>query len=182
MSQHTPHRTGKKRVLKADGALLEAQLLEEVGDGVDHAHLIVEADDVVEDGQGADILDVGHRHPESNDPLSGDHRVGAESPVSGQVRHVRRFREQQDVQTAVPHKRCASGDALAMSLSLHLPLLLLLVGRERRTPETSRGIYQSRGSKNSLAAPHSGHTQSSGSSSKEVPGGMSASGSPSAGS
>jgi hypothetical protein len=69
-------------------------MVEVMSDGVDHSHFIVKPDYMVVIGQGFNILDVRHGNPQGYLPVWGNHGIGAEPSIPGQVEHVGRLGEQ----------------------------------------------------------------------------------------
>ena len=111
MGQHAHHGVGQKGIFQPNASLLNTEMFEMVGDGMDHPHLVFEAGDVVEKGQSLHVLHIGRGDAQGHFSFTRDHRIGAQTAVACQIGHVRRFHEEQDVESSRLHQPGAACDA-----------------------------------------------------------------------
>ncbi len=119
MSHHAHHGLGQEGVFEADRPFADAKMLEVVRDGVDHADLILEADDVIEMSQLLHILNICGRHAERHFAIFGDHGISAQASVASQVEHVGWLGQQEHVNAQMAHVLPALRQPVQVDLFIH---------------------------------------------------------------
>jgi len=111
MGQHAHHGVSEKRIFQPHASFLNLKMFEMVGNGMDHPHLVFETGEVIETRQPLHILHIRRGDAQGDLSLLRDHRIGAQTAVTGQIGHIRRFGKEQDVESCRLHQPGTTGDA-----------------------------------------------------------------------
>ena len=112
VSKHPHHRLREEGVFEAHRPFLDTEVLEVVGDRVDHPDFVFESGDRVEKGKLPYVLHVRRRDPQSDLAFVRYQGIGAKSAVAGEIEHVCRLGEEQGVEPSFMHETATSGEAL----------------------------------------------------------------------
>jgi len=125
MGQHAHHGVGQKGIFQPRVSFLNLKMFEMVGNGMDHSHLVLKTGDQIEAGQPLHVYHVRRGDAEGHLSFLRDHRIGAETAVACQISHIRRFGEEQDVESGCLHQPGAAGDTFRIRMTSHWNLLFL---------------------------------------------------------
>ncbi len=103
MGEHGHHRLREVGIFEPYGPLLDAEVFKVMGNGVNHSHFVIKANDMVEMGELPDILDIGLGYAKSDFSFLGDHGIRTKTSITCKIEHVSWLVEQENINRGFFH-------------------------------------------------------------------------------